>query len=127
MALRPPTHADIRDLGAQLHLNLTEEEVADFRELVADSLDVYESVRDCGQPENPYTPGRDLDAGHRVRDGDPSTPGSPGVRSVQPGPGHWRQSAERAWATTGRDGTTCPGSRLSGSSGEHGAVTSRRR
>jgi len=68
--LRPPTEAEIADLGEQLHLDLTDEEVSAFRELVADTLDSYETVRDCGQPPVDETP-RERDPGHRVRSGDP--------------------------------------------------------
>ena len=68
--LRPPTHQEIAALGEQLHLDLTDEEVEAFRELVADSLDAYETVRDLGQPAVESTR-RERDPGHRVRSGDP--------------------------------------------------------
>jgi amidase len=67
---RPPTEGEIRWLGESLHLDLTPEEVAEFRDLVADGLSAYETVRDLGRPAR-ATPTRERDAGHRVREGDP--------------------------------------------------------
>ena len=56
MAPRPPTEDDIRDLGDQLHLDLSPEEVADFTELVTDGLASYETVRELGRVSRPTTP-----------------------------------------------------------------------
>jgi amidase len=72
MTLRPPTSEEIRDLGADLHLDLTDEEVVDYRELVADMLDAYRTVREYGQPHgDATTPGTIVEHGVRVRDDDP--------------------------------------------------------
>jgi amidase len=70
MAPRPPTEDDIRDLGDQLHLDLSPAEVADFTELVTDGLASYETVRELGRVSRPTTT-RERDPGHRVREGDP--------------------------------------------------------
>ncbi|WP_423751140.1 hypothetical protein [Salinirarus marinus] len=45
MTLRPPTADDVRELGEQLHLDLDESEVEDFRRLVTEGLASYETVR----------------------------------------------------------------------------------
>jgi amidase len=71
MSLRPPTRAEIRELGADLYLDLTDEEVEQFRDLVAGSLGMYETIRDLGQPDHDLTPDRELDTGHRARENDP--------------------------------------------------------
>jgi amidase len=71
MSLRPPTEGEVRALGDQLHLDLTDEEVRDFRELIEWTLPVYEAVEDHGQPAHDYAPQRDLDAGRRRRSEDP--------------------------------------------------------
>lgn len=72
MTLRPPTSEEIRDLGTDLHLDLTDEEVADYRELVADMLDAYRTVRECGRPHDDATaPGTIVERGVRVREDDP--------------------------------------------------------
>lgn len=69
MSLRPPTEEEIRELGADLHLDLTDEEVRDYRKLVSETLEAYETVRDCGRPPSDvqveYGP---RDPGNRVRD-----------------------------------------------------------
>lgn len=69
--MRPPTEADIEDLGAELHLDLTDDEVADYQELVTDILSSYQVVRDLGQPEPPQARPRQRDPGHRARSDDP--------------------------------------------------------
>jgi len=72
MTLREPTSEEIREIGAQLHLDLTDEEVEAFRERVADGLDAYETVRELGQPATGETdPDRTHDGGHRAREDDP--------------------------------------------------------
>jgi amidase len=73
VTLRPPTEAEIRALGEDLHLDLTDEEVADYRDLVTDTLDAYETVRGYGHPaDEPTGPaGRLVEPGRRVREGDP--------------------------------------------------------
>jgi len=70
-ALRPPTDEEIDSLGDRLHLDLTEAEVEAYRDLVAESLDAYATVRDIGQPPSPSTDVRERDPGQRVRSGDP--------------------------------------------------------
>ncbi|MFB6221538.1 MAG: amidase [Halolamina sp.] len=70
MDLRQPTAEEIAELGEQLHLDLTDEEVAYFEEILGDSLDAYQTVRDLGQPATETTP-RKRDPGQRVRTGDP--------------------------------------------------------
>lgn len=71
MTLRPPTEAEVRALGDQLYLDLTDAEVEDFTELIEWTLPVYETVTDHGQPNHEYAPRRPLDAGHRRRTDDP--------------------------------------------------------
>ena len=71
MSLRPPTESDIRELGEQLYLDLTEEEIHDYRELVTDVLESYQVVRDRGHPPTERAEPRARDPGHRVRSGDP--------------------------------------------------------
>jgi amidase len=71
MTLRPPTRAEIRALGDDLFLDLTDDEVAQFRDLVEGSLEMYETVRDLGQPDHGLTPSRELDTGRRARENDP--------------------------------------------------------
>lgn len=71
MALRPPTVDDIAELGDELHLDLTDEEVEYFQQILADSLDSYQTVRDLGQPAVESDTPRKRDPGHRVRSGDP--------------------------------------------------------
>lgn len=71
MPLRPPTEAEIQELGDDLHLNLTGEEVSDYQELVAGVLESYEVVRSRGQPETNHSTSRQRDPGHRVRSDDP--------------------------------------------------------
>lgn len=44
LTLRPPTPAEIREIGAQFHMDLTDEEVADFAELMADKMGTYERI-----------------------------------------------------------------------------------
>ncbi|WP_276259070.1 amidase [Haloglomus litoreum] len=70
MALRPPTEADVRAMGERLHLDLSDEEVADFRDLLADGLEAYETVRDLRGTYR-STPTRERDSGRRVREDDP--------------------------------------------------------
>jgi amidase len=65
MSLRPPTEEDIRRLGEQLHLDLDDDEVADFRSLVADGLGMYDTVREYPQPSTRTELG-DRDTGCRV-------------------------------------------------------------
>jgi amidase len=65
MSLTPPTEQDIRELGEQLHLDLGPEEVADFRRLVADGLDAYETVREYADPTEGSRLG-DRETGGRV-------------------------------------------------------------
>jgi amidase len=70
MSLRAPTEVEVRQLGEQLHLDLTEAEVTAFRERIADGLSAYETVRERAGTRPP-SPDRTLDGGHRVREGDP--------------------------------------------------------
>lgn len=71
MPLRPPTKAEIRELGDTLYLDLTDEEVSDYQELVASVLESYEVVRSRGQPKTGHSTSRKRDPGHRVRSDDP--------------------------------------------------------
>ena len=71
MPLRPPTDGDIRELGDDLHLDLTDDEVADYRELITGLLDSYERVRELEATAQPETTPRKRDSGHRVREEDP--------------------------------------------------------
>lgn len=71
MSLRPPTAEDIRNLGQNLHFDLTEEEIEDFVTLVSGSLEMYETVRELGEPDNIHSTERKLDTGTRARENDP--------------------------------------------------------
>lgn len=72
MALRPPTTEDVTELGDQLHLDLTDEEIEYFQQLLADGLDSYQTVRELGHPAvGDETARRQRDPGHRVRSDDP--------------------------------------------------------
>lgn len=46
MSIRPPTIEDVRALADRFHFDLTEAESEVYRDLIAASLDAYESVRD---------------------------------------------------------------------------------
>lgn len=70
MGLREPTPDDVRELGEELQLELTEEEVEAFRERIADGLEMYETVRAHTRPPR-ETRARAYDAGQRVREGNP--------------------------------------------------------
>jgi amidase len=70
MGLRAPTESDVRELGDQLDLDLTDTEVTAFRERIAAGLSAYETVREYAGT-NPDSPDRGIDTGSRVRDGDP--------------------------------------------------------
>ena len=70
MGLRAPTEDDIRAIGEDLQLDLTDEEVTAFRERIADGLSAYETVRSRTGTRTP-SPDRPLDSGRRVREGDP--------------------------------------------------------
>jgi len=70
MDLRAPTEAEVRQLGEELQLDLTDTEVTAFRERIADGLAAYETVRSRAGTRT-GSPDRRLDAGHRVREGDP--------------------------------------------------------
>lgn len=71
MSLRPPTDEDIRELGKKLYLDLTDEEVEDYKALVTDVMASYENVRELGQPAVPEATSRRRTPGHRVRTDDP--------------------------------------------------------
>lgn len=68
--LREPTREEIEALGEDLHLDLTDDEVAAYETLIAEFLASYETVRDVGQPPTETTV-RERDPGHRVRSDDP--------------------------------------------------------
>jgi len=70
MTPREPTAAEVRALGEELHLDLTDAEVEAFCELLADGLDAYETV-DTYTTRGRTQPGRRLDAGDRARENDP--------------------------------------------------------
>jgi amidase len=70
MTPRPPTEADVRSLGERLHLDLSDEEVSDFRDLLEEGLEAYEVVRERRGTYRP-TPTRRRDSGRRVREDDP--------------------------------------------------------
>lgn len=67
MSLRPPTKADIRELGEQLGISLTDTEVSDYQELVAGTLGSFETVRELGHPAPPNATARDRTPGYRAR------------------------------------------------------------
>lgn len=69
--MRPPTESEIEQLGAELHLDLTDDEVVDYQELVTDILSSYQVVRDLGQPEPPHSTPRHRNPGYRARADDP--------------------------------------------------------
>ena len=71
MSLRPPTESEIRELGSRLYLDLTDEEVHDYRELVTDLLASYRTVRERGHPPIERAEPRPRDPGHRARENDP--------------------------------------------------------
>lgn len=64
MSIRPPTAAEVRSLADRFHFDLTDEEIEVYRELIAESLDAYESVRDRGRVDRP--PEHERTGGHRV-------------------------------------------------------------
>lgn len=67
MSLRPPTETDIREIGASLYLDLSDEEVANYRELITGALDSYDVVRSYGEPEpEDGVTGGQRDPGYRV-------------------------------------------------------------
>jgi amidase len=70
MDIRPPTKDEIDELGDNLHLNLSEEEIEYFEEILTDGLSAYQTVRDLGHPPVEST-SRKRDSGHRVRSDDP--------------------------------------------------------
>ncbi|APW96925.1 amidase [Halobiforma lacisalsi AJ5] len=45
MPIRPPTTDDLRELGAAMHLELTDEELEFFREMAEKRVEAYETVR----------------------------------------------------------------------------------
>jgi amidase len=45
MPIRQPTEEEIRELGDQLHLTLTDEEVEFFREMAEERIEMYETIR----------------------------------------------------------------------------------
>jgi amidase len=54
-----------------LHLDLTDDEIADYRELITDILSSYQVVRNLGQPEPPQSTLRQRNPGRRARRDDP--------------------------------------------------------
>lgn len=50
--IRPPTPEEIRELAAHHHIDLTEEEVTDFEELIAASLAGYERLDELSVPSS---------------------------------------------------------------------------
>lgn len=66
MPLRAPTDAELHELGERFQLELTDEEVEQFREVIAETIDAYETVREydlgLGSPEQPR---RERTSGHR--------------------------------------------------------------
>lgn len=73
MTLRPPTQDEIRELGSELDLNLSDEEVQQYRELVRETLGSYEIVRSYGEVSRKLS-GRQRDPGYRVGSDDDSDP-----------------------------------------------------
>jgi amidase len=68
--VRPPTEEEIREKAAKHHIDLTDEEVADFREAIAGTLAGYERLDELPTPslgveytdrDPGYEPGRDED------------------------------------------------------------------
>lgn len=49
--MRPPTKSEIRELGEELNFDLTDEEVAEFHELVSSSFGAFETVDEYGDTE----------------------------------------------------------------------------
>jgi amidase len=70
MQLRAPTEREVRELGEQLHLDLTDAEVTAFRERIADGLDAYQTVREHAGSPKP-SPDREVEGGRRVAYEDP--------------------------------------------------------
>ncbi len=70
MQLRAPTEREVRELGEQLYLDLTDAEVTAFRERIADGLSAYQTVREhAGSPQP--SPDRPFGGGRRATDEDP--------------------------------------------------------
>ena len=69
MPIRPPTERNLRELGEDLHLDLTPEEVEFFRERIVDQLDAYEAVRSYHpEPRGGADETRSRSSGNRLDD-----------------------------------------------------------
>jgi len=66
-SLPEPTESEIRRLAERLHLDLSDDAVADFRDLVADGLSSFETVAERGDPYATDPPA-DREPGERVRE-----------------------------------------------------------
>lgn len=71
MSIRPPTEAEIEKLSSQLYLDLTEQEIQDYCDLVSDLLDSYEAVGRLGQAASDRPEHQSRDPGYRVQEADP--------------------------------------------------------
>lgn len=69
MPVQPPTKDEIRELGAELHLDLTPEEVEFFQEMITNQLSSYETVQSL-RPESRFgrTETRARNSGFRPTD-----------------------------------------------------------
>lgn len=70
MSLRPPTTEDVRSLGEDLGLDLTDAEIDDYQQLITGTLDAFETVRNLGHPAPPESGPRQRDPGYRARSSD---------------------------------------------------------
>ncbi|WP_276259068.1 amidase family protein [Haloglomus litoreum] len=62
--VRPPTEGELRAAADRFHLDLSEEELADFMELVSGQLAVYEAIAAMTEPKREHT-SRERDPGYR--------------------------------------------------------------
>lgn len=70
MGLQPPSKEQLAELGAELSLNLTRQEITDHLELITEALSSYETVAEYGDETVDSVP-EDRDSGYRVIGEDP--------------------------------------------------------
>lgn len=70
MGLQPPSKDQLAELGEELSLNLTEQEITDQLSLITEALSSYETVAEYDEDTVGTAP-PDRDGGHRVQDSDP--------------------------------------------------------
>lgn len=70
MGLQPPSEQRLAEFGKELHLDLTEKELDEYRQLIAESLASYETVEEYAD-ETPLAVPEERDEGTRVVNEDP--------------------------------------------------------